>query len=374
MILLFAATKAGAQSSALAIADSLYAVGNYSEAVEQLENTSEKTNTVFLKLAKAYEATGNSQAALENYSAVVENEPDRILAALSYGKLLYKMGQFQKADTVFLQLNTKHPENASFLYQRGLVKEKLRDSTAMSFFNIAAMYDKTHKQAHFKVAKDFLSKAKFSMAEFMSRRGLESNPNYASLLSILAQALYHQDKYPEAIEIFEKLVRLGEGSEFVHSKLGSAWAKGKMYGNAIEEYRRALDYEDKNHVTHYNLGKLHALIGDYKNSETHLLMAILLKDQLMDAEYFSLGLTYRLGENYKKAYEYFNKALKENPDNERALYERAIAADAYFEDLETRLNHYQAYLNKYEADGTKELVRLAQRRIKDIREEMHLAE
>jgi len=68
-----------------------------------------------------------------------------------------------------------------------------------------------------------------------------------------------------------------------------------------------------------------------------------------------------------------SKAIEENPDNERAWYERAIAADSYYKDLETRLNYYQAYLNKYEDTGYSELVYLAKRRIKDIREEMHLA-
>lgn len=37
LIFILIATKAGAQTSALTIADSLYAVGNFSEAIEKLE-------------------------------------------------------------------------------------------------------------------------------------------------------------------------------------------------------------------------------------------------------------------------------------------------------------------------------------------------
>jgi tetratricopeptide (TPR) repeat protein len=374
LFFLFAATKAEAQTSALAIADSLYAVGNYSEAIQELEVISEKSIGVHLKLARTYEAAGKTSAALQSYAFVVEEDPGQVLASLRYAKLLKKSGQLPKADSLFRTLTERYPENASFQYELGLVKEKLRDSSAISYFSRTIFLDNTHQQAHFKVAKDLLSKRRFAEAEFWAKRGLEANPHYVSLLSILAQALYHQDKYPEAIEQFEKLVQLGEGSEFVHSKLGAAWAKSRKFEKAIQEYQNALDYEDKNHVTHYSLGKLFAHTGDYRNSETHLLMAILLKDQLMDAEFFSLGLTYKLAEDHKKALEYFEKALKENPNNERAMYERAIAADSYYEDLETRLNFYQAYLNRFKEVGSKNLIHLAKRRIKDLREEMHLAE
>jgi isopentenyl diphosphate isomerase/L-lactate dehydrogenase-like FMN-dependent dehydrogenase len=54
------------------------------------------------------------------------------------------------------------------------------------------------------------------------------------------------------------------------------------------------------------------------------------------------------------------------------MFERAIAADSYYEDLETRMNYYQAYLDRFGEYGNPQLIRLAGQRIKDIREEMHL--
>ncbi|HSM63449.1 MAG TPA: hypothetical protein VK833_05875, partial [Gillisia sp.] len=75
---------------------------------------------------------------------------------------------------------------------------------------------------------------------------------------------------------------------------------------------------------------------------------------------------------YEKALQYFNSALEENPDNERALYERAIAADNYFKDKQAVLNYYQAYLSKYSKKGNDGLIYLAEIRIKDIKEELHL--
>ena len=323
-------------------------------------------------LARSNEAAGKNLAALENYETVIKTDPQRVLASLEYAKLLKKIGRLKQADSIFSRLTLAYPQNAAFQYERGLVREKMQDSSAISFFSMATMLDKTHQQAHFKVAKNMLSKGRFAEAEILSKRGLEANPYYVSLISILAQSLYHQEKYPEAITQFEKLVELGEGSEFVHSRLGAAWTKEKNYKKAIEEYNLALDYEKENFVTHFNLGKLYAAIGNLRSSESHLLMAILLKDVSVDEEYYTLGLTYKLAEEYKRALDYFNKAVEENPDNQQAWYERAIAADNYFQGLETRRKYYQAYVDRYEENGSKRLILLAKRRINDLNEEIHM--
>ena len=373
VLLLLAATKAEAQTSALAIADSLYAVGNYSEAIKELEKSGSGSEAVLLKLARAQKANGNVAAALENYRTVLESNPDRILTAVEYAQLLSVTGDLKTADSLFSQLSKKYPMNANFHYQLGLVKEKLKDSTALNRYNITILLQKNHQQALAKVAKHALVSGKLMEAERLSKQGLETNPTNITLLSILAQAYYFMKDYKPATEQFEKLVSLGEGSEFIHTRLGTAYYHLEQYEKAIENFKLAISFEDKNHATHYSLGKLYAMIGDYKKSEFHLLAAILLKDQILDEEFTSLGLTYKFDDKPKQALEYFNKALEENPDNERALYERAVAGDSYYKDLETRLKLYEAYLEKYEHSGDSYLRKLAQRRVKDIREEIHLA-
>ncbi|NJW52357.1 tetratricopeptide repeat protein [Salinimicrobium sp. CDJ15-91] len=372
MLLLFAATKAEAQTSALAIADSLYAVGNYSGAINELENSEIRSEAVLLKLAQAQKANGNILAALENYEAVMKSSPERILTAVEYAKLLSSTGNLQEADSIFTSLTKRHPMNAGFHYQLGLIREKRKDSTAMSHYNITVLLQKTHQEALIKVATRALTDGELLRGERLSKQGLETNPNGIALLSILAQSYYYQKEFKQAVERFEKLVELGAGSEFVHSKLGTAYFHLEDYDKAIAHFNLALDYEDENHATHYSLGKLYALVGDYKNSEGHLLQAILLKDVILDEEFTSLGLTYKLQEKPKDALKYFNLAIEEDPYNERAMYERAIAADSYFKDLESRKKYYEEYLERFQENGGKNLVLLAQRRIKDLKEEIHM--
>lgn len=373
LLLLFAATQAEAQTSALAIADSLYAVGNYSEAIEELERSGTRSDAVLLKLARAQKANGNTAAALDNYKTVLELTPERLLAALEYAQLLAASGELNAADSLFTRLVKKYPTNANFHYQLGLVREKRQDSTAMTHYNFAILLQKNHQQALAKVAKRALVSGKLLEAERLSKQGLDTNPTNLTLLSILAQAYYFQKEYGLATEAFEKLVDLGEGSEFIHSRLGTSYYHLEQMEKVIAHFELALSFEDKDPATHYSLGKLYAMTGDYKKSEFHLLAAILLKDQILDEEFTSLGLTYNLKDEPKKALEYFNRALEENPDNERALFERAIAGDSFYKGLETRLKLYEAYLEKYETTRDSYLRKLAIRRVKDLREEIHMA-
>ncbi len=372
ILLLFLVLKVGAQTPTFVIADSLYAVGNYSEAIQQLENRENKTDATQLRLAKFHEANGDFNSAKIYYKFVLQQHPEKLLTAISYGELLVKAGDLRSADSLFQNLAKRHPNNASFQYQLGTIKEKQADSTFQYYLRNTIKLDPTHQHALYKLAKHEFSRRNFPVAEKLSLQGLQVNPKNAPLLSILAQIYIKENSFVLAIPPLEKLLELKQGNEFVHSKLGFCYYHQNNFKAAIEQYKMALGYEDRNSDTHYHLGKLYAKLGDLKRSETHLLMALLIKKQPVDAEYFSLALTYKLQEDYKKALQYFNSALEENPDNERALYERAIAADNYYKDQTTILNHYKAYLNKYEADGEKSLIYLAQTRMKDIRAELHL--
>ncbi|WP_034919632.1 tetratricopeptide repeat protein [Gillisia sp. CAL575] len=372
LLIMLMVFKVGAQTPTLAIADSLYAIGNYTEAIQQLENLKESSDAVQLRLAKAYVASGKLDSAIKTYKVIVLQNPNKLLSAIDYGEVLIKAGELNSADSLFDLLSAKYPKTASFQFQRGIIKEKQNDSTYIGFLERTIEIDPNHQQALYKLAKDALSKRNFPLAEELSLQGLEANPSNASLLSILAQTYFNENSFILAITPFEKLLELGQGNEFVHSKLGHCYYRLHYHIEAISQYNLALGYEDRNSDTHYNLGKLYARTGDLKKSEAHLLLALLIKKQPVDAEFLSLALTYKLQEDYKKALQYFNSALEENPNNERALYERAIAADNYFKDKKSVLNYYQAYLDKYSSKGNFELIHLAQIRIKDIKEELHL--
>ena len=373
LIFIFIAIKAEAQTSALAVADSLHAVGKYAEAIERLKEIGDKDEAVYLKLASAHEAMGDLEAALENYQTVLGKNPGRTLTAFTYGKLLTRMGKLEPADSIIRVLLKKYPDNSAFAYQLGLIGEKKKDSSAIIFFRMAASLDESNELAHYKVARSYLQSRNFIQAKHMALRGLSAHSNNPPLLSVLAQTHYHLEEYEDAVAAFQKLVKLGEGSEFVHRHLGASFTHLGKFKEAIDQYNRALEYDEENPANHHNLGRLYLTTGEFKSAEGHLLTAILLKRQPIDAEYFDLALVYRASEDQKRAFTYLEKALEENPAHEEAAFQRAIVGDSLYKDLEMKKSLYQAYLDKFEKTGNERFVLLAKRRVEDINEEIHLS-
>ncbi|HBT11452.1 MAG TPA: hypothetical protein DEB18_19310, partial [Leeuwenhoekiella sp.] len=127
-LFLVLASRAEAQEvSALAIGDSLYAVGNYSKAIAQYEQIANKNEQVYLKLARAHQAKGTLDDALTNYK-LAATSTDEVIAMNEYGKLLITKRQFKEADSVFSALISVYQTNPDFYYQRGRANEN-RPST-----------------------------------------------------------------------------------------------------------------------------------------------------------------------------------------------------------------------------------------------------
>ena len=363
-----------AQEKPVKIADSLAAVGKHSEAIELLKQQNPKSDNIYLKLAKFQQVEGKTEEALKNYKKALEKAPGRVLTAQDYGELLLESGKTDLADSVFTSLTENYPDNAGFYYRLGLVKEKKKDSTAIKYFFKTLSKDLTHQGASYKAAKHFLKIGKPYNAISFCDSGLKERPNNASLLSILGQSYSSSLQFEKAIEPYEKLVALGEDSEFILEKLAKAYRVSDQNDKAIETYKKMLDINDMNAAVHSNLGALFLEKNEVKKAREHFMMALFINNRPVDSEYINLGLTYKKLEDYRSAYISFQKALKENPDNERAQIELALAADAHFEDKKAVLKLYEDFIEKYKDYGRKEMISIAEYRISEIKKEIHFSE
>lgn len=369
----FSAFTICSQNNGMQVADSLAAVGKNQEAISLLDSLEPKSDKVYLKLAKLQQQTGQNDEALQYYKKVLKKSPDRVLTALDYGELLLESGKLEEADSLFTDLTEKYPDNAGFIYRLGLVKEKKKDSTAMKYFFKTISKDFTHQAALYKTARYELKRGKSYNAISLCESGLKNRPNNVALLSILGQAYSASLQFEKAIPAYEKLLELGEDSEFILEKLAKAYRVTSQTEKAIDTYKIMLDINDKNSAVHSNLGALYLKVNEVKKAQLHFTMALLIKKQPVDREYLNIGLTFKRQEDFKSAFNNFEKALKENPDNERALIELALAADGYFEDKEAVLELYQNFVDKYAEHGRKDMLSIAEYRISELKKEIHLS-
>lgn len=186
------------------------------------------------------------------------------------------------------------------------------------------------------------------LVERLCKKALQSYPENVQIISLLAQDNFSRGFISDAIPLFEKLLKLGQNSQFIYEKLGACYYKRRNYEVAIDYYLKALDFSEEDFYLHANLAKLYNFVEDFKNAEKHGKLAIFYKDLPLDADYYTLGDTYQIHNDWPEAMENFNKALTENKDHKRALYNKAVVADNYYADKEAVLKLYEAFIEKYE--------------------------
>ena len=368
ILLFFCVIIINAQTPTMHLADSLYLRGNYTKAIEAYK-THENQEEVYNKIAKAYIALGNYDEALINYENSLKTNPKDVLTLFDYGKLLTKVKKDKEALDVFYQLIDIDYRNPNYHYESGLVLQKLGDSTSQNRFRTAFDLDSTHQKAIFQIAKYHLIKRHHNIVDRFVDIGLESYANNKELISLKAQNFYWKKDYENSAIWFEKLLELNESSQFIHEKLRNCYMLQYEFEKAIEQGKIALGFDSQNTENLFIQGELYQRIEDFKNAEKFMIQSLILQDEALDEEYVKLAGVFSRQKKYKESIGAYNKAIDENPKNERAHFLLVFVKDQYYEDIDAKINLYEAFVKKFPQSKYKPLVK---NRITELKEEKHM--
>lgn len=365
--LLFLLTQLlGAQTKA----EQLFVTGNYSKAIAAYQKCKTcKPQVVNHKIAQAYEALGNYKKALAYYKKAINVAPNNLQIKYQYAKLLSKTKAYKDAKFNFEKLIENDSLNPNFHYQLGLVLQKQKDSLAQLYFKKAFSLDSTHQKAIFKIAKQHIIKRRFKEAHQILDIGLNNYQENVELISLKAQAYYFQEYYTHAIDWFNKLINLGEKSEFIHEKLSLSYAHNSDYKDAIFHRKEALNYNPYDATAMFVIGTYYEHISDLKNAEDYMLKALKLLDQSLDAEYQTLAFLYNRQKQYDKAIEAYKKAKKEAPKNVMIDFYLLMSKDKYYADYNTRVKLFENFIKN---NPKHPLLSIAKRRLSEIKEDQFL--
>ncbi|TDU43111.1 tetratricopeptide repeat protein [Gelidibacter sediminis] len=354
-----------AQDASLKRADSLYAHGNYAQAITVFKSF-EQQEQVYEKLAKAYMALGNYDEALNNYERASQAFPEDALLKYDYAKLLARSKKIKAAETLLNELVSQDAKNPNYHYELGLLLEQQGDSTAMSRFQSAFLLDPTHQKAIYKIAKQFLVKRNHEASLKYINIGLESYENNTELINLKALNYYWKQDYKTASQGFEKLLELGENSQFIHEKLSFCYAEQMAYVKAIVHAKRAVNFDPKNATNLYILGQLYEKINDFASAEEWLTKALDIMDQPLNVEYTKLATVLNQQKKYKEGIAALQIAVKENPKDERAQFFLARTKDEYYADADSKIKAYEVFKEKFPKSM---FVYFADRRLRELKEE-----
>jgi Ca-activated chloride channel family protein len=119
---------------------------------------------------------------------------------------------------------------------------------------------------------------KFTESEIAYRKSLDVNPNSTEGMFNLGNALYKQEKYPEATEQYQMLAGQSQKllndnpanashlSQVFHN-MGNISMKNKEYAKSVEAYKQSLRLNPKDDETRYNLALAQKLSNDQQDQD-----------------------------------------------------------------------------------------------------------
>jgi len=182
-------------------------------------------------------------------------------------------------------------------------------------------------------------RGQFGKAVAAFRKALEINPNYTEVSLNLAVTLNDMGKYDEATEVFSKASKLAHSSPYSldpfikgklaneHAKIGDIYFDLGLYGEALEEYKKATNLRPTFVDIITKIGITYREKGLYNEAIREFMRAKELHPRFSLAR-VNLGVTYYMKGFLDMAIKEWKDALEIDPDNSDALmYLKFIQAE-----------------------------------------------
>jgi tetratricopeptide (TPR) repeat protein len=152
---------------------------------------------------------------------------------------------------------------------------------------------------------------------------LALNGDNVDALKVQARALYLAGRDAEAERALTAAAALATRDDEIPYDLGRVYYQQTRYHEAVEQFQRAIRLNPQSHKAYDNLGLATEALGDVAQALRHYLKAIELVHTghpSYDVVYANLAdLMLKLGE-YRKAFDLAAEAAQRNPDDARNLF------------------------------------------------------
>jgi len=320
--------------------------------VDHLLKLDSKNVTYNLQLANILYQTGDRKSARRVFRKVIDLASDKTETLERLGVMLILNEENKLAESCFLKLCELDPVNDKAQFTLGriyLTLEKGRD--AKQRMEMAIAINDTVAQYWTSLAVLDLDAERNAEAEHTLRRALDVLPDHPVLLDLLGSALERQKRYQEALDILYRSVSIDSTSVAPYITIGFVYDETNQFERAESTYVRALRIEPDNATLLNNYAYLLAARGlrldeALRMSERsieqtpdnpsyldtmgwiyfkmekpdHALEFLLKAAGLSDTENSELldhiGDVYWTLQEYRKARDYWRRALKVSPDDE----------------------------------------------------------
>lgn len=346
------------------LADSLFNVGQFNQAIELYQKESHLIK--YFKIAKAFEAKGNTMEAYLNYQNYLKKDTLNLTVNYNYGLVLLELAKSKEAQICFSQL-VKTNDSPVLHYYLGLSFEKQNKvSEAIYHYKKSTELDSLYFKSNYKLAVLWIHQKEIEQAKKICNRFLNENKEDIEMLKLRAQINYVQEDYKQAIVDFNQLLLLDQKETFILEKLAKAYYENGEYLKSSMFFSTLIEISDEADYYLYR-GNCFGYLNELEKAEADIKTAIELKQFTFEKEYFYLGYFYQKRQHFKKALLYYKKAIKEDENHLEAHYQILTIKDYLGNSSSEMLREYQFFLKRF-PNISKDKKEHITNRIKELKE------
>lgn len=264
----------------------------------------------YLQTAETAQASGDTQAALDQYNRVLELLPQHAPALAARGTLFNQLGETEAALQDLTAALDQEPDQGEWLYQRGNVRFRAGDiEGAIKDYTQALDVDSTLVNAYMNRGS--------ARAEWGDDQGAVQDYTQALALT------------PESDT---------QAAAYVNRCL--AYSNLEQHREALEDCTQAIDLRPSYGLAYENRGLVRRRLNDFKGAIQDYNIAIQI-DPTSPHPYYNRGLVRQDLEDFEGAMTDFSKAIALDPEYMFAFYDRGLLqarlgrTDQAIDDLET---------------------------------------
>ena len=350
---------------------------DYPQAIRYLQeslNALPNEANIHAELAEAHSALGNVPDAISHYRQALRKDQGSLLYKSKLGQLLLSQREFTEAYALFGQI--REVDSTNLLNNKYLAVAAARTNhsdEAIELLEEVLEINPRDIGSYMSQSGLYNQDKKYTRANDVISRGLEQFPGNNSLLLRLAQNLYNQHNFADALPVYEEWLQTNALYFDVRKEYGITLYLNKQEDKALQILEPALEEVPNDPYVALYIGLCHKKLKDFDTSQGYLELAIesSTPPYLSDI-YHHLGQVHGLKREFELSIQMLLKAYELDPENYELLFEIATTYEEYNANKTMALNYYQLYLT--EAKEKARNPNYALDRITRIKEELFFEE
>jgi len=285
------------------------------------------------------------------YFEMIESEYSRKTSYISmYASACLETKNYKKAEELYKKLATLEPADPTIYKALCDINLKNNDSeSAISNLKKYLSLKPQDAEAQKALGDYYYEKKELSPAFFAYRAALMADPTIKGVYKRYSELVISRGTPDEVLKVLTNAIKLGEADAQTYAALGSIYEKKEIYQQAISNYQKSLEMDQKNTKVLSALARCQLKSGKHADALITYQQVVTLNPDAVE-EYKILGDLYMKQNKRSSALDAYKKYLAKGPDD--AEIAMLLAEESY-----NKKNYEETilYLNKAQKQKTNDI-------------------